>query len=426
MWLINTTSLELNEFIGSSIPRYTILSHTWGDDEVFFKEMRKDRQQAQTKRGFSKIQNCCLQAKKDGLEWAWIDSCCIDKRSSAELSEAINSMFKWYEGADVCYAYLEDVPANGGFDEVSMSRWFTRGWTVQELLAPKIVQFYSCDWTLLGTRSSEDRKFTAWIYTITGIHSWFLLDRSRLEQASVAMRMSWAAERETTRLEDRAYSLMGLFKVHIPILYGEGLENAFERLQLEIIQKTSDQSIFAWRSDQPIQNHGLLAPSPAFFKDSKFTIQSSQTRLRPFSMTNIGMKITFRLFPSPEMQNHPSTDSIWVAVLRCWTLENSPNRVHIYLKKRESTRSNDGFNIFQRVDCHLLRFEHQSLRQGESFEIYVPGADQAIHLEKTGSIYRYWADNDTAESGNMISSILDRSRFDGIISQGQFLALEWS
>jgi hypothetical protein len=177
----------------------------------------------------------------------WIDSCCIDKTSSAELSEAINSMFRWYQNAQVCYAYLSDVPAIEDLDhyrkdsEFRRSKWFTRGWTLQELLAPEIVVFYNHDWVEIGTKA----LMSGVIRSITNIDRGFLMGESEIKPACVAQKMSWASRRKTTRLEDTAYCLMGLFDVNMPLLYGEG-EKAFYRLQLEIIKNSSDESIFAW------------------------------------------------------------------------------------------------------------------------------------------------------------------------------------
>ncbi|KAM0420630.1 hypothetical protein ACHAPT_011546 [Fusarium lateritium] len=146
MRLLDTSSYELTEFIGNKIPSYAILSHTWGEGEVLFSDIQNKT--AQSKNGFGKLVSCCRKAVEDGFKWVWIDTCCIDKSSSAELSEAINSMYQWYRDSVICYAYLEDVtdtlPAKGtsskGFAE---SRWFTRGWTLQELIAPRAVEFYT-------------------------------------------------------------------------------------------------------------------------------------------------------------------------------------------------------------------------------------------------------------------------------------------
>lgn len=145
MRLIDVNTYELKEFWGSDIPPYAILSHTWADDEVSCSDMQERLGAAKQKASFNKIRGCCIEAVKHGLKWAWVDSCCIDKRSSAELSEAINSMFAWYTKSDICFVYLADVlpgglsteDANNLDDEFSKSRWFTRGWTLQELIAPQ-------------------------------------------------------------------------------------------------------------------------------------------------------------------------------------------------------------------------------------------------------------------------------------------------
>lgn len=202
------------------------------------------------KKGFQKIEYCCQQAASDGLEWVWIDTCCIDKASSAELTESINSMFRWYRAAAVCYVYLADVPRNLRLTTIekklAKSRWFTRGWTLQELIAPHEVIFYSYDWHKVGTKS----ELSACISTITGIDETYL-NGANLQSASVAQRMSWAARRQTSRTEDVAYSLLGIFDVSIPLIYGEG-HKAFQRLQEEIMRAyPEDHSIFAWGTVVP-------------------------------------------------------------------------------------------------------------------------------------------------------------------------------
>ncbi|KAH7919980.1 hypothetical protein BV22DRAFT_979121, partial [Leucogyrophana mollusca] len=165
--------------------------------------------------------------------------------SSAELSEAINSMYRWYEGAAVCYAYLADVPSNENPAEKDSkfrhSRYFKRGWTLQEVIAPRRVTFFGRDWVKIATKASE----ISVIAEVTGVGRSVLSKGLSLAEVSVAKKMSWASRRETTRVEDRAYSLMGIFGVHMPLLYGEG-ENAFIRLQHEIIRTSNDQSIFVW------------------------------------------------------------------------------------------------------------------------------------------------------------------------------------
>ncbi|KAI6135420.1 heterokaryon incompatibility protein-domain-containing protein, partial [Pisolithus croceorrhizus] len=235
--------------------RYAILSHRWGA-EVGYEEMTglmkmegRKRDEVRQRAGYQKIIESCKQAKKGGYEWLWIDTCCIDKRSSAELSEAINSMYRWYQNAQVCYAYLNDVEEStfpteqdNKFDKSNgWPEWFVRGWTLQELIAPKEVEFFNKDWVHIG----DKWRLAPELERITGISRHVLTDGLSGIGLSVAQIMSWAADRKTTRVEDRAYSLMGLFGVNMPMLYGEG-KKAFQRLQLEIIHISNDHSIFAW------------------------------------------------------------------------------------------------------------------------------------------------------------------------------------
>jgi hypothetical protein len=182
------------------------------------------------KAGYSKIRGCCKAAAADGFEYVWIDTCCIDKTSSSELSEAINSMYKWYQEAEVCYVYLADVFPDISTSSFAKSRWFTRGWTLQELIAPSSVIFFDAHWRDIGTKASLVKP----IAEITGIHI-DALSNGRVSRFSVAQRMSWASRRETTREEDIAYCLLGIFSINMPLLYGEG-QKAFLRLQEEIMK----------------------------------------------------------------------------------------------------------------------------------------------------------------------------------------------
>jgi hypothetical protein len=312
MWLLDTTTLELRDFVGTNIPPYAILSHTWGPDEVTFRDIRKDRGAASLKAGYDKIQKCCEKSRQDGHQYVWIDTCCIDKRSSAELSEAINTMYRWYQDSQICYAYLSDVPSEGSSvdgaedDALSKSRWFTRGWTLQELIAPRYIQFLGQDWKVIGIKAPasasnqgspmiglQNDVFLANLEKITGIEGKVFRDPSCIRQTAAAQKMAWAARRQTTREEDLAYSLMGLFDVSMPILYGEGLKKAFRRLQLEIIQKNADQSIFVWRANREIS--GLLAESPRDFADSGLPFFWKWPTTRPYSMTNLGLLVNIPL-----------------------------------------------------------------------------------------------------------------------------------
>ncbi|KAK3363988.1 beta transducin-like protein HET-E2C [Lasiosphaeria hispida] len=221
------------------IPPYAILSHTWGNEEVSFKDFANGT--AKNKAGYTKIQFCGDQAWRDGLSYFWADTCCIDKSNSTELQEAIISMFRWYHNAAKCYAYLADVSTSAHDVDKSMweaafraSRWFTRGWTLQELIAPTSVEFFSREEVRLGDRTSLERV----IHDMTGIPLKAL--RGGLpSDFGVHERMAWIEKRKTTREEDRAYSLFGIFDVQLPLLYGEGEQRAFRRLREEIIKVSS-------------------------------------------------------------------------------------------------------------------------------------------------------------------------------------------
>lgn len=276
--------------------KYAILSHTWEGDEVTFQDMQ-DPAKARRKEGFNKIEGLCRRAWEDEYSYCWADTCCINKESSAELSEAINSMYKWYQSADVCYALLTDVEtnstSNGPLDKQLMrSRWFTRGWTLQELLAPKTLVFFDRNWNMLGTKAS----MTDLLARLSRIDGAVLRGEASLSQRSIAQRMSWAAGRATTRVEDIAYCLLGIFDVNMPMIYGEG-EKAFIRLQLQIIEQSDDHSIFAW----PIAGtgkQGMLADSPAAFRHSGGIISVPSRKGRPpYRMTNRGLSLELPAVP---------------------------------------------------------------------------------------------------------------------------------
>ena len=228
-------------FVGNdTIPPYAILSHTWGADtsEVTFEDLRNGT--GKDKPGYEKIRFCGDQAGQDDLEYFWVDTCCINKADFTELSEAINSMFRLYRGAVKCYAYLSDVSSSKRKkgDQNSQktwesafrgSRWFTRGWTLQELLAPVSVEFFSKDGKRLGDRKSLEKQ----INETTRVPISALQGRP-LSEFSIDERMSWMAKRETKREEDKAYSLLGILDIYMPLIYGEGEENAFLRLHRKI------------------------------------------------------------------------------------------------------------------------------------------------------------------------------------------------
>jgi hypothetical protein len=243
MRLLNVHTFKLYTFYGDAIPKYAILSHTWlaADEEVTFLHLQT--QAPATWRqlpGAKKIFYTCQQAREDGHTWAWIDTCNIDKSNNAELSEAINSMFRWYQASDVCYVYLSDYVYRPN-SVLFTSRWWTRAWTLQELVAPEHVRFFDAHWQEIGTKSDRADDIASRMRIDVGT----LRDSKRMYSQCVAQRMSWAAHRKATREEDLAYSLLGIFNINMTMQYGEG-EKAFVRLQQEITRTTSDMSIFAW------------------------------------------------------------------------------------------------------------------------------------------------------------------------------------
>ena len=337
-----TKVLELRD---DKTTKYAILSHRWIDPtEVDYEEMvglakmdREERDEIRGRRGYQKILDTCYQAKDDGYEWMWADTCCIDKRSSAELSEAINSMYRWYQNAQICYGYLHDVPGTSfpiedDDEEYPNSNgwpeWFSRGWTLQEMIAPRNVRFFNMDWQFIGDKKTLAKS----LKRITRVPEHILTDGLSGNRPCVAQIMSWAAERTTTRVEDRAYSLMGLLDVNMPMLYGEG-EKAFHRLQLEVIRTSNDQSIFAWGCDGGnVRTGSILADGPSFFKgcsdmelmDPDEFIESlkelfsrlelpliDQDRFGTFPITNRGIQIWMLLCP------YNDSDSVFRAWLPC-------------------------------------------------------------------------------------------------------------
>ncbi|KAK5273573.1 hypothetical protein LTR96_000173 [Exophiala xenobiotica] len=292
MRLLNTATFRPEEFVSTEGVKYAILSHRWEDEEVSLQQLVVG--DVHGKLGYVKIQRFCGLAAKDGYEWAWVDTCCIDKSSSAELQEAINSMYRWYQEAALCYIYLSDVKS---VEDLGKSAWFTRGWTLQEMIAPDNATFYNWQWEPMGTKTSLAEVLSKISGVPTGILKGLVEygSRPRLDEWSVAQRMSWASKRVTTWTEDTAYSLMGLFDVNMPMLYGEG-HKAFRRLQEEIIRTSDDQSIFAWScgGDGP---RDLLASSPAYFAGcatifTGMNLLELGYSLEQFSLTNVGLSIS--------------------------------------------------------------------------------------------------------------------------------------
>ena len=363
MWLLDTDDGSFFWIDRPREHRYAILSHVWRrEGEQTFQDLRSLQLEARSaqkglvrrllksrtpapsvlSRASDKIRGCSALAKKHGYRWVWIDSCCIDKTSSTELSEAINSMYEWYAAADICFALLDDVGDDHDprlkDSKFRRSRWFTRGWTLQELIAPTVVVFISKDWRLLGTKE----HLADLVEEITGVDRAVLRHETPLDAISVARRMSWASKRQTTREEDRAYSLMGIFGVNMPTIYGEG-QNAFIRLQEEILKHVPDQTIFVWgpllHDDAVLyknlaphsvvddsrywQSRNLFAWSPDAFINSggisSIPLDALETRLgmtfsfSEYTVTSYGMRSRLPLIPI----QHGSEKTTYLAVLAC-------------------------------------------------------------------------------------------------------------
>ncbi|KAF2736428.1 HET-domain-containing protein [Polyplosphaeria fusca] len=376
MWLLKINGpkdydIELvGPYYDTKRPPYIILSHTWSQvpgEELTYQDMKRiqtlfakryapdpEAQQeltAYTQRaGWTKIRSCCASALADGFEYAWVDTVCIDKTSSAELSEAINSMYRWYQQALRCFVFLEDIHSTN-IQDMQHCRWFSRGWTLQELLAPKHVLFYNSDWHLIGWLREETMCRT--LESITKIDYAYLSGYASIRRASVACRMSWASKRVTTRVEDLAYCLLGIFGIHMPLLYGEG-NRAFIRLQEEICHTSEDQSIFAWQQTPFLgttDNVGLLAPSPVCFqKSSELVPMAKHDDKFGFSLTK--GRVQFRTITDQKKR---------YLVLRCRTRSN----YHICILNIYRLRSAEEEYV-RRSSLHSITYSDFVLRYGKN------------------------------------------------------------
>ena len=410
MRLINIstlTALTLEDFIGDNVPPYGILSHTWDKEEVSFQAFSGT--EARSLLGYKKIQGFCAQAAEDGLSYVWVDTCCIDKSSSAELSEAINSMYRWYANAKCCYVYLSDLetslPDNissrewveENFDTVKNCRWFKRGWTLQELLAPDNIKFYNQQWTWLGTKFDMCDLLTR----ATGIkldHLW------KRKTASVAQKMSWAAHRVTTRIEDSAYCLLGIFDVNMPLLYGEG-KKAFMRLQQEILRSSHDESLFAWTNER-LWTCGLLAESPADFAGSSNIVPcKSKWKRRPYSMTNHGLQIELRRV---NLYNLDSDIGCFQSPLLC-KYEGHQAQIVLYFNKLNNDLDEDHV---VRTAPFELGLSHETEHSGHEVTSFFVQDITLLKQQPQRLIKRELSE--TAPLTLRLSGLVDKIRFSGI------------
>ncbi|KAK2767571.1 hypothetical protein FQN54_003729 [Arachnomyces sp. PD_36] len=332
MRFLNTATLQLEDVpdseLGPKYPqnKYVTLSHRWGaaKDEVSYADINESRD-FKSKKGYPKLKGFCDLAASQGYRYGWDDTCCINKVDLSELSEAISSMYRWYEECDLCIIYLEDV--GPGRKSMMESTWFDRGWTLQELIGPRKAAFYDYNWHLLGTKSDllED------LSTKTGIPIGILNHDVSLSSYSIAQRMSWAANRRTTKVEDRAYSLLGILDVNMPLIYGER-EGGFKRLQQAIVQRYKDESIFAWSMKKGDTVTGLYAPSPDFFAQCSDVISA---RGSPGFTENNG-EISFSL------KTIPHSMETYYALLNCTRKSSPDSRIAIAIS-RTSEKNDDEY-----------------------------------------------------------------------------------
>lgn len=244
MRLLNVDTLKFTHFSDEERPIYAIASHRWQKEEVTYQEVKEERNKS--KDGYQKVMDFAKYIKDyvSGVQWLWIDTCCINKESAAELSEAINLMFKWYRNAGVCLAYLADVDEARDEQSFQKSEWFERGWTLQELLAPRTVIFVTRTWQVIGnkgashytySRSSVGPGLEKDIAARTGIPEQILYNYNASQGLSVDERLKWMEGRKTSRTEDMSYALFGIFDVADAIVYGEGYDRARKRL-LRLVQ----------------------------------------------------------------------------------------------------------------------------------------------------------------------------------------------
>ncbi|RDX56963.1 HET-domain-containing protein [Lentinus brumalis] len=399
MRLLNTRT---GEFIWVENPhqvRYATLSHVWCKDPRretsyhdmvhFQEEVRSSRERGEMlledavlSKASYKVRGACALARADGIDWLWVDTCCIDKASSAELEGAINAMYTWYSASTVCYVFLQDVDAHedpyapgSGFRR---SEWHARGWTLQELIAPQVVLFFSRSWRFIGAKHG----MAGLVSDITGVDVEVITGARPVNALSVAGRMSWASRRATTKREDEAYSLMGLFGVHISVVYGEG-SMAFLRLQEEILKRVPDESIFVWNRaldvhTAPRSPHSgsveemhpaLFASSPALFSASAAVVSMSKDQLSEvlglrippstYIATSHGLRVTLPLLRLAE--------DVFAAVLAC---QRNDSLLGLVVKK---TSTSDVYSIGVLATSSKLVFDSDDLRCMVQFPIQLDG-----------------------------------------------------
>ncbi|KAF8961870.1 hypothetical protein BDZ97DRAFT_1733502 [Flammula alnicola] len=301
--------------------RYAILSHTWLEDEVTFEDWKLGRNLSGP--GYEKLQRFCqVAAAEYEVSLGWMDTICINKDSTSELDESIRSMYRWYENSFICLTYLANTTS---LDDMPDDRWFTRGWTLQELLSPQRIKFYGKTWTPLTAKEIDNDKPSysvgatpAPIHRViekaTGItYSEMVFFKPGLQGGEISRRMVWAAKRTTTRGEDRAYSLMGIFSVTFTIAYGEGVERAFFRLVEQILNSYRNiLDILNWARmpvSSQIHSSNMLPSRPECYLEraTNLSLQGiEQTPSKPMILTHLGLRVRLLIV---DADTPPSEDS---------------------------------------------------------------------------------------------------------------------
>ncbi|KAG0701553.1 heterokaryon incompatibility protein-domain-containing protein [Suillus ampliporus] len=281
------------------IVKYATLSHRWGEGESAYGTFEEMKEAKLKTPGFKKLKTFCEKVKEYDVEFAWSDTCCIDKSSSAELDESIRSMFKWYRNSDVCIVHLAQSET---VKDILDDEWTERGWTLQELLAPNHIKFFNKHWKPM-TRHDNDKDPDTGSATsdvlktltkATGVPQSEIRDFDP-EAFKVDERMKWAAKRKTTRVEDAAYSLMGIFDVSLQIAYGEGGDRAFGRL-IEAIMLAGDPSVLNWKGEaaESPNSHAIPRSPQCFVGDRNLDLTYERLEM---TMTSLGLRVPLVIFP---------------------------------------------------------------------------------------------------------------------------------
>ncbi|KAG1892775.1 heterokaryon incompatibility protein-domain-containing protein [Suillus subluteus] len=304
----------------SRLVKYAILSHRWLDSgEPTYEEMKAGSLAAGP--GYEKLKNFCRAARQYNVEFAWSDTCCINKSSSTELDESIRSMFRWYRNSEICVVHLAKSTT---IKDILLDEWTERGWTLQELLAPFYIKFFNKYWTPMTNDSNDKRKeaTTEILQTLekaTGVPHHEIYWQFNPGPSKVDERMAWAARRKTTRVEDVAYSLMGIFDVSLQIAYGEGGDRAFCRL-IEAIMQAGDPSVLNWKGAAAKHHTSDAIPrSPRSFLDRRELKLASGGRLE-MTMTGLGLRMHLVIVPLRlplEMATGTGRDRITFDCLLC-------------------------------------------------------------------------------------------------------------